>query len=96
MTGMETLIIEIFNPGDEAIPFTVRIDDQLHNGSYLDRYGGRVIALPGASQIELPLQDVRTAPRGREMDMSSIRSFTLFAEKLPEIRVVYLSRIYLR
>lgn len=95
-SGHENLVLEFFNGGAEDLSLLVRIDDLRHNGSYTDRYGGRIAVVAGSSVVEIPLAEVRTAPRGREMDLSRIRSLTLFADRPKQPLRVYLGGIHLR
>lgn len=95
-SGFDVLAMTLFNPEGEELSLNVRIDDAKHNGRYNDRYGGKITLPSGATEVVIPLQDVRDAPRSRKMDLTQVRSVTLFADRPDRARVVYLAEIRLR
>ncbi len=97
--GYERLCFEAFLEGDRPLAVTVRIHDEIHGRSevqnYSDRFNKRLVLQPGAQQIRIDLDEVRTAPQGREMDMSRVTNICVFAYRLGEERVVYFDRFRL-
>ncbi len=82
-----------FNPDATALPVTVKIYDKIHDTlghHYYDRYNGRRTLRPGWTRIFVDLQEVRYAPKAREMDMSQIRHVQIFTEHLKTKRLIYL------
>jgi len=77
-TGYEFLEWDLFLPGPGEISAILRIDDVQTDQRYKDRFNIRIPLRPGPNRITIPLDDVRAAPEGREMDMNSIRSVMLF------------------
>jgi VanZ family protein len=65
--------------GDEMITFSVRINDRSHNSEYDDRYNVTLTVGPVPKKLVIPLDDVRSAPKTREMDMGEISSLIFFA-----------------
>lgn len=63
---------------DTVIPLYVRINDRLHNESYMDRYNAEFELRPGENKYTISLQDVRKAPVRRLMNMSAIRDIKFF------------------
>lgn len=97
--GYDGLCFDAFLDGDSPLAVTVRIHDEIHGKSevqnYSDRFNKRFVLLPGAQQIRIDLDEVRTAPGGREMDMSRVANICVFAYRLGEERVVYFDRFRL-
>ena len=78
-SGYERLEFEIYCADENPVPLVIRIDDAAHNGYYADRFNQRIPLQPGHNRIAIALADVRSAPRDRDMDLSRMRSLTLFA-----------------
>lgn len=95
----DELCFDAFLDGDSPLAVTVRIHDEIHGRSevqsYSDRFNKRFVLHPGAQQIRIGLDEVRTAPGGREMDMSRVANICVFAYRLGEERVVYLDHFRL-
>jgi hypothetical protein len=83
----EGLALVLWNPQSYPIPLTLRINDRAHelksNGSQ-DRYYQRFQIRPGINRIHLNLNDIKTTPRDREMDMTRIRRVMLFTSDIDQ------------
>jgi hypothetical protein len=64
---------------DRPIDLALKIYDRIHDGRYSDRFNGKLTLQPGLNEIEIPLSEIRSAPEGREMDLSAIARLNLFA-----------------
>lgn len=98
-SGYSALVMDLYNPDDEALELVVRISDFQHNrgdNKYNDRFNRRIILLHGWNHIHIPLEEVRTAPHGRFMQMNAIGNVTIFAAQLSEPRVFYWDNIKLQ
>ncbi len=92
------LRFHIFNPEESQFQFHFRIHDQLHrkNGNrYSDRYNTSLVALPGWTELEIPLAQVAESPKGRNMDLSRIAGMILFVGKLERPRTIYIDEVEL-
>ena len=58
---------------------------------YADRFNIALTITPGEHRIEIPLETIRLAPHGREMDLGRIRGVGVFAYQLRQPRQVCLS-----
>lgn len=91
--GYDELCFEVFLEGDSPLAITVRVHDKTHGRLpeqlYSDRFNRGFVLNPGAQQIRIDLDDVRTAPEGRHMDMGQIVNVCVFSYLLKEERVVY-------
>ena len=94
-TGYHVLKLDVLNPGKDGFYLTCRIHDQHHDQSYQDRYNRWFTIYPGKHTLEINLEDVRTAPLSREMDMKKIGGLGCFTVKLPVPRVVIIRKIVL-
>jgi VanZ family protein len=90
-SGHDALILELHNLHDAALPVTLRVHDRLHNLKHEDRYTTTVELPAGSSRtLRIPLEDIRLAPRTRQMDMTAIRGIIIFqsaANQPPHFRV---------
>ncbi|WP_155302159.1 carbohydrate binding domain-containing protein [Desulfosarcina widdelii] len=96
--GYQWFQFRIYNPSEEVIRITCRIHDKLHTQGpqlYADRFN-RTQSIPvGWHTITIPLDDVRMAPAGREMDISQIYAVGFFATQLPHPRTIYIDDVRL-
>ena len=80
--GCERLTFTVVSELDAPLTLTIRINDAAHDHRYSDRFNRRLTIEPGETRIEVPLDEVRRAPRDREMDMRRIRLIVLYAYRL--------------
>lgn len=74
-----TLIIDVENPAGEILNLGVRVHDRMHRRVFADRFNRRFELAPGERRtLRISLADIRSAPRGRSMDMEHISDITLF------------------
>jgi hypothetical protein len=75
-----TIAVDVRNPGSEPTAVTVRVHDRQHDGSFDDRFN-RDFELPpsSASTLRIDLEDVRSSPAGRDMDLQHIAGVIVFA-----------------
>lgn len=92
------LHFSVYNPEDEAFQLHCRINDALHSehgNRFDDRFYTRFELRPGWNDLVISLQEVRTAPATRLMDMARITGFGLFVIRQQHARVLYLDNVYL-
>ena len=97
-TDYKTLQLCIFNPGGDRIQITCRIHDKLHEKgiqNYNDRFNKRYILQKGWNQIKIPLEQVKNAPNGREIDLGQIRAIGIFSTSLLKPAVIYIDSVLL-
>lgn len=87
--GYNRLSFDVFIDGSAPLDLSMRINDRKHNDEFIDRYNKRFLLRPGPNHISIGLDAVRTAPRGRKMDMSDITVLCIFSYKLKEPRTAY-------
>lgn len=93
--GFSRFHFEVYSELPKARPLNVRIDDAHHNNDYTDRFNRVITILPGLNHIHIPLDDIRHAPVGRELDLSAIKNVRLFAINPPEEFSLYVDNIRL-
>lgn len=96
--GYGQLRLILFNPSQEQLHLTLRINDVAHDRSdnaYSDRFNTQLLLEPGSNTFTVSLDEVREAPASRAMDMANMRRLGLFAVRLPAPRTVYLSDLRL-
>jgi len=94
--GYDRLQFDAYLEGDHPLGLTVRVDDAVHDDRLEDRYNGRFTLRPGSNHVEIPLEDLRRAPAGREMDLETIVFLCIFSDALREPRTFTLDNIRLR
>jgi VanZ family protein len=78
-SGYRTLLLDIANPGDAPLELTLRVHDRAHNNLAADRYNRRIFLEPQSSTVyRIALDDLRHAPKSREMDLTQIAGVVLF------------------
>jgi len=93
--GYQRLVLTIVSDLDVPIPLTLRVHDAAHDNRYGDRFNTRLMVTPGANRLTIPLEEIRRAPAGREMDLSRIRGIVLFAYRLNHPVHLYLGTVRL-
>jgi len=95
--GFRALEVAVENPGAQPLDLTVRVDDRSHNGSFEDRYNGVFRVPPGARrQIEIALDDIEAAPRGRRLDLAHVGPVVIFRAGAGGPDAFLLERVTLR
>lgn len=96
-SGYRTLAVEVTNPGRAELMLTVRVHDRAHNGTFDDRFQAEVAIPAGSRQtLEFPLETIRTAPRGRALDLAHLAGVMLFRNGPDGPREFWLHRVELR
>ena len=100
--GFETLAIDVTNPNQQTLPLSIRIHDRAHNNQYSDRFNAQVELDPlERSVVRLPISDISSAPRNRDLDIEEVSGLILFVsgnsepERIGEglIRLTNLARV---
>lgn len=95
-TPYRVLSFVVTSPADTSWQLYMRIEDVHHRGAYADRFNRTFTVEPGRNVFEIPLDEVREAPASREMDMTFISAFSLFAKDLKSPLMFYLDDITLQ
>ena len=99
-SGYEFLNLDIFYPRTSPLKLTVKVFDAVHRSVepaylYHDRFNRPYQIKKGWNHIRVSLQDIRTSPKNREMDMTKIAGLQLFGVRLKQPETIYLDRLYL-
>jgi hypothetical protein len=98
--GYKNLIYYVYSPEKDSFILHMRIYDIKYNRRDIserdDRYNGQFMIRSGWNEIILPMEDIRTAPLSRQLDLSSLTRIRFFTEYLPKDRKVYLDYILLK
>lgn len=96
--GYQALHYSVYNPYPSDLVLNCRIHDALHrkNGMiFADRFNQQLTLHEGWNDVVVSLEKVRTAPRGRTMDMARIEGFGLFVVQQEKPLELYLDHVYL-
>ena len=93
--GYSHLQLDIFSELSTSQFIVIRIDDIHHNNEHTDRFNKTLTIAPGLNHIRVPIDDIRQASVGREMDLSAINAILLFAVNPPEEFSLYVDMIRL-
>jgi hypothetical protein len=83
------LQIEVFSELPAPQLIVIRIDDLYHNNEHSDRFNKAINIVLGLNHINIPLDDIRQAPVGRELDLRAIKTLLLFAVNPPKAFSLY-------
>lgn len=78
-SAYKALNIVLYSEERSTIRLTLRIEDQMHDQSYHDRYNRTFFIRPGLNKIRIPLIQIASGPRARSMDLKNIHSIILFS-----------------
>ena len=92
-SGFQVLAWEMHNPG-EPFKLTVRIDDARSNDSR-NRFRRNFSIETGRNEIRIPIGEIRSGPKDRSLEMSTIRRLILHLGKDSSPRVFYLDSVRL-
>ncbi len=90
--------MSIFNSTQEPLKVTLRIHDYRHIKSeqlYFDRFNRQFILSHGWNDIDVPIEEIRNAPRNRIMDLQAVKDVTIFASRLRTPKVIYIDDVRL-
>lgn len=95
-SGYREVVLEIYNPGEDAVELTCRIHDLSHNEAYNDRYNRQFHVPTGHQEIRIDLTEVENAPKTRRMNMDRIGALGCFTTNLSTPAVLIIQSIFLR
>lgn len=93
------LAMDFYNPGSERLELVIKISDYQHDAGtnqHGDRFNYPVVLMTGWNQVRIDLNDIRSAPAGRSMQMDRITGLAVFALQLPAPREFYWDNIRLQ
>ena len=70
--------MDVYLPTKQTVELHIRIHDETHNEDYFDRFNMTVTLRPGLNQIQIPIQDIKSGPENREIDLTKIAGIYLF------------------
>lgn len=95
-TGYKYISFRLFNPKLKPLDIELKIYDQAHTqNKYSDRFNMVIQLKNGWNEIKIPLIEVKNSPIKRKMDLSKIKSLSLFLNNLTQPVKLYLSPIEL-
>jgi hypothetical protein len=93
--GRDALTLTIVSDLPEPLTMAIRVHDAAHDQRFRDRFNRRLTIDPGTNRIRIAVDDIRTAPDRRRMDLRRIRGVLLFAYDLKRPVHVYLGPLRL-
>ena len=91
----EILSLDIFNPQDESIFITMRIDDEEDYPDYEDRYNHSFTINPGMNHLSIPLNSMSTSSTGRRINLKSICRCLIFMPHPRKKHLLYMDHVFL-
>lgn len=92
----DELKVDLVNPTSETLRVVVRVDDEQHNWKYADRYNGHFDIAPSSRvALRIPIDEIRTAPKTRELDLSKVARVVVFRRRDSQAPSMYVSRMEL-
>jgi VanZ family protein len=93
--GFNRLVLTVLSEVDAPLALTIRVHDVWHDHRYEDRFNKKLVITRGEHLITIPLEEIRNAPRHREMDLRRVRGIVMYAYRLGRRADVYLGPIRL-
>jgi hypothetical protein len=93
--GYQRLAFTVVSDLDAPLTLVIRVHDAHHDLRHQDRFNRTLTIAPGVNRVAIPLDDIRTAPDRREMDLSRIRGIIIFADRPAAPTHVFLGRLRL-
>jgi hypothetical protein len=95
-SGYSTLAVDLTNPTPLGLQFVVRVHDAAHDKQVSDRFNRLFNLSPHTRKVlRIPLQDIATAPRTRELDLHQIAGMIIFCTDSSRANELYFSRAWL-
>lgn len=94
--GYQAICFDIYNPGDNKIPVSIRIDDNRDSPDYEDRFTKKIVLEKGLNRIQLNLKDLITNGSKRHLNLKRIFKCSIFMVNPKQRHVLYLDNIRLR
>lgn len=88
----------IFNSQSENLTLELKIYDWLHfisGKKYRDRFNRNLILKPGWNDIRVSMNEIRSAPESRQMELSDMFSISLFLHNLKQPVTLYIDGLTL-
>lgn len=89
------LAFDIFSAMPSDTKVEIKITDFGGGETYSDRFNREIPLKPGHNEVRIPIEDIRRAPAGREMDMTAIQAISLFTQQPDKKLLLYLGNIQL-
>lgn len=93
--GYSHFLLDVFSEIPTPQSITIRIDDIHHNNEHSDRFNKAITISPGLNHIQIPIDDIRQAPVGREINLSAMKAVLFFAVNPPKEFSLYVDSIRL-
>ena len=90
----DLLRFDVFNPQTNPVSLTVRIDDT-QSADFGSRYNEGFVMRPGKNVIELGVHRLRTSDHKRNLDVSRLKQFMIFASDVQSPLVLFLDNLRL-
>jgi VanZ family protein len=96
-SGYTTLALDITNPHSSPFELLLRVHDASHTKYYEDRFNKVLRVAPRTrATLRVPLEEIRSAPQGRTMDMRRITDVLFFrTDASAAVPDIYVTRIWL-
>lgn len=96
--GYQALKLDLINPGETPLRFVLRVHDAAHDQRHIDRFNRSFTLQPRSRRVlQVPLEDIASAPRDRRLDLSQVAGLVLFERSRPAPvgASFYVTRIWL-
>ena len=97
-SGYKYIEIVAYNPEDSDVKLDIRVHDLAHvehKSEYSDRFNSNLMLKPGWNTSKILLEEIKNAPRKRQMDMRHIHQVIFFFPNLTIPRTILFREIRL-
>lgn len=89
----DRLELDLFVGEDKPLPLWFKALDDEQNGKASDRYELPFVLPPGHTRFVVTTDELRRAPSERSMDLTRMKRFQLYIDKLDEPRTLYIDNL---
>lgn len=83
-TGYQRLVLDVRTNVDTPVQLTIRVFDRFYRGGDENAFQRNVTITNDPQRIEIPLNDIRSGPRRRELDLRQVRGVSVFIWRLQQ------------
>lgn len=88
--GYRSLCFEVYSGLNGPVDLVLRVHDAYHDNRVSDRFNRALTVEPGRNAYRIGLEEIRRGPSDRDLDLSRVRGFALFAVRPDTVFQLYL------
>lgn len=91
----QTLQLRVYNPSNESMYVSIRVDDRGNTESFEDRFNTTLEVIPGWNTLSISTEEIRAAEGKRSLDLTSIWRLYIYKKKSQQGSVFFVDEVML-